>query len=249
MRAWFAQRGIPEWVLEDAHITAGREFSPNQGKEVLAVRFPYTRDGALVNIKYRAQPKDFWMAKGAERILYGLDGLAGVAECCIVEGEMDKLAIDAALGPATVSVPDGAPAIDSSTYSSKFAFLSGVAEERLTAMTRVLIGVDMDAPGKKLADELARRIGYAKCARIAWPEGCKDANEVLVKLGPRAVCEAIADAQPCPAPEGNGESADRHLTPRLVIRSLSSVAPKPVDWGWSRWLARGEFQPVRRPRR
>ncbi len=196
--AWFAGRGIPDWVLADAGITAGKEFCPALGHEAVAVRFPYLRDGALVNIKYRAHPKYFWMAKGAERILYGLDGIAGVDEICIVEGEMDKLSIDAVQGPATVSVPDGAPPPDAANYASKFSFLSGVAEERFNAARRVILATDMDAPGQKLADELARRIGYAKCARVSWPDGCKDANETLVKLGSGAVLSALTDAQPYP---------------------------------------------------
>jgi twinkle protein len=78
--AWFAKRGIPDWVLADAHITAGEEFCPQLGKPAVAIRYPYYRDGDLVNVKYRAQPKHFWMAKGAERILYGLDGIAGAEE-------------------------------------------------------------------------------------------------------------------------------------------------------------------------
>lgn len=56
----------------------------------------------------------------------------------------------------------------------------------------------MDAPGQKLADELARRIGYRKCTRVTWPDGCKDANETLVTCGPSAVLTALTDAQPFP---------------------------------------------------
>jgi hypothetical protein len=131
---WFEARGIEDWVLADAHITAGMEFSPSQGKPVMTIRFPYYRDGALVNFKYRAHPKDFWMAKGAERILYGLDDIAGAETICIVEGEMDKLSIDQVQAHPTVSVPDGAPAAwTRQNYASKFSFLAGVAEERFSA--------------------------------------------------------------------------------------------------------------------
>jgi twinkle protein len=62
----------------------------------------------------------------------------------------------------------------------------------------VILATDADAPGRELADELARRIGYAKCQRVTWPDGCKDANEVLVKLGRTALLQALADAQPYP---------------------------------------------------
>ncbi len=92
-------------------------------------------------------------------------------------------------------------------YASKFSFLGGVAEERLRAATRVILATDMDAPGQKLADELARRIGYAKCSRVTWPEGCKDANETFMNLGKTAVLEALANAQPYPVPEGESAEA------------------------------------------
>jgi twinkle protein len=186
---WFARRGIPDWVLEDAGITAGVEFSPIQGKQVRALRFPYYRDGELVNIKYRSMPKDFWMSKGAELIFYGLDGIKDQKEICIVEGEIDKLTIDAVQGPATISVPNGG------SKQGELPYLAS-AEDALARADRVLIGTDMDEVGNALAEELARRIGYAKCLRIHWPE--KDANDTLVKHGTHGVCEAIADAQPYP---------------------------------------------------
>lgn len=196
--AWFAKRGIPDWTLEQNGITAGMEFSPSQGKPVRAIRFPYFRDGQLVNFKYRGHPKDFWMHGGAERILYGLDGIAGAETIVIVEGEIDKLTIDAIHGWPTVSVPDGAPAIDASNYASKFSFLEGVAEQRFAEAQEIILATDADAPGQKLAAELARRLGEKKCRRVYWPEGCKDANETLVTLGPHAVMEALDDAQPYP---------------------------------------------------
>lgn len=536
--AWFAKRGIPEWVLAEANITAGEEFCPQLGKPTLAVRFPYLRSGELVNVKYRAQPKHFWMAKGAERILYGLDGIAGAEEIVIVEGEClpgetevltpsgwvrldqfrgglvaeyrvgsrlamvnvnavvrkhfsgnlvvvsndrgfsvvatpdhrmvaldrrgrieihaakeqpvstrflprsgvldgsgialsddqlrfaiavsadasirgdgddnyryscgryanasfkkerkidrfralalacgvtvresvskagyaqflftvpdwcpgrllpmswgteasarqrevilselvlwdgnsvpdrtmveystkhahnadvvqaiahganrvatlverkndlgcwikviisertraswqalrlselphdgfvwcvqvpsgmvlvrykgsvavvgncDKLTIDAVQGPPAVSVPDGAPPPDARNYEAKLAFLAGDAEDRLRSAKRVLIATDMDAPGEKLADVLARRIGYGKCARVSWPDGCKDANETLTARGATAVCDALMAARPYPV---EGIVAVRDLAPaveRLYERGLDK-GDKTHEW-------------------
>ena len=195
--AWFARRGIPEWALEDAGVTVGQEFSPTAGQHVRALRFPYWRDGQLVNIKYRGPDKDFWMVGGAERILYGLDGAQGAETLVIVEGEIDKLSIDAVHGWPTLSVPDGAPSPTATNYASKFTFLEG-AEDLFRQAKTVILATDADAPGQKLAEELARRIGYAKCRRVVWPEGHKDANEVLVGLGPTALQDALDDAQPYP---------------------------------------------------
>jgi twinkle protein len=196
--AWFAKRGIPDWVIEDNKISAGIEFCPALGKEATTIRYPYYRDGELVNYKFRAQPKHFWMVGGAERILYGLDGIAGAETIVIVEGEMDKLSVDAAQAYPCVSVPDGAPAADATNYAGKFSFLEGVVEDIFAQAKTVILATDMDAPGNKLADELARRIGYRKCLRVRWPDGCKDANDTLVMHGVHGVCDALADAQPYP---------------------------------------------------
>jgi len=186
---WFGKRGIPEWAVEDAGITAGMEYSPIQKKDVLALRFPYYLDGEVVNFKYRAMPKDFWMSKGAELIFYGLDGIKDQEDICIVEGEMDKLTIDAVQGPATISVPNGG------SKSGELPYLTS-AREQIAQAKRVFIGTDMDEVGNALAEEIARRIGYQKCLRIHWPE--KDANDTLMAHGTKGVCDAIADAQPYP---------------------------------------------------
>src|ERR1044071_6631266 len=106
------------------------------------------------------------MSKGAELIFYGLDGIKDQEEICIVEGEMDKLTIDAIQGPATISVPNGG------SKQGELPYLTS-AYDLIAQAKRVLIGTDMDEVGNALAEEMARRIGYKKCLRIHWPE--KDA--------------------------------------------------------------------------
>ena len=49
----------------------------------------------------------------------------------------------------------------------------------------------MDPPGERLAQELARRIGYERCPRISW-HPYKDANEMLLAQGPTSVLDALA---------------------------------------------------------
>ena len=38
-----------------------------------------------------------------------------------------------------------------------------------------------DKRGVELRDELVRRLGVDRCKVVAWGEGCKDANEYLLK--------------------------------------------------------------------
>lgn len=192
-RAWFEQRGITPEVLMRNRVTTASVFMPQVNREVTAIAFPYLRSGEVINCKYRDREKNFRMVSGAERLLYGYDDIA--ATTLIVEGEMDKLACEVAGFANAVSVPDGAPAANTKHLESKFDYLN---DERLQDVESWLIAVDNDAPGKRLQDELVRRFGVERCKLVDWPEGCKDANDVLMQHGPRTLRECIEAAKPVP---------------------------------------------------
>lgn len=190
---WFKGRGITEPVLQRNRITAAKVFMPQVGAEVGAVAFPYLRNGEVVNCKYRDREKHFRMESGAERILYGLDDVAPTT--IVVEGEMDKLSVEVAGFQNCVSVPDGAPAPGSKNLDGKFQYLG---DDRLQSVAKWVIAVDNDAPGVFLRDELVRRFGAEKCLIATWPDGCKDANDVLVQYGPEKLRECIDSAEAVP---------------------------------------------------
>lgn len=185
--AWFSERGITETTLRRNKVTA-------KGSAIL---FPYYRDGEVVNVKRRTQDKRFSQVAGAERIFYGLDDCRDGDDVIIVEGEIDKLSLDEAGFAHVLSVPDGAPAPNTTEYTSKFDFMDSGAAIFERAQI-VVLAVDNDEPGKRLEEELARRIGREKCFRVTWPDGCKDANDVLVQHGPVVLAECIQDARPFP---------------------------------------------------
>jgi twinkle protein len=112
---------------------------------------------------------------------------------------MDVLALAAAGIPA-VSVPNGAPAkvtdgkVDPK-QDGKFSYVWG-ARELIDRVQRVVFFPDNDEPGQALVEELARRIGRAKCWTVSLPE--KDANETLQKHGPEALREALLAAKALP---------------------------------------------------
>ncbi|MBK6743611.1 MAG: toprim domain-containing protein [Hydrogenophilales bacterium] len=190
---WFAGRGITPEVLTRNRIGHGAIYMPQIEEEANAVQFPYFRGEATVNIKYRDGRKNFRMAAGAERVLYGLND---IAETTIwVEGEMDKLSLEVAGFANCVSVPDGAPAPDSKNYETKFDYLD---TPELAAIKTHVLAVDNDAPGKRLQEELARRLGAENCLVVTWPKGCKDANDVLVKLGKDTLAQCLHEAKPLP---------------------------------------------------
>ena len=193
---WFAGRGIPESVVARNRISYGPIYMPQAEQEVNAVQFPYFRDGETINVKYRDGHKFFRMVGGAERLLYGWDDVAGDT-LLICEGEMDKLAIEVAGYTSCVSVPDGAPAMSTKNYESKFDYLLS-AEDLLRPLKKIVLAVDTDGPGQKLADELARRLGPERCWRVTWSSECKDANEVLMSHGVDVLRECIEGAKPWP---------------------------------------------------
>jgi twinkle protein len=204
---WFVARGISEVVVLRNRIGFEAEvWFPQLGAKANALAIPYFRDGELVNIKYRALgEKAFAQVKDAEKILFGLDDIADETTAIIVEGELDKLALEEAGFRNAVSVPDGAPKQvktgDPDPADAKFLYIANCAEH-LDRLGRIILAVDDDGPGRALEEELARRLGKERCWRVRWPDGndapCKDANEVLLRHGAGVLRECIEAAEPYP---------------------------------------------------
>ena len=190
---WFNKRCISETVIERNKITRVVEWMPQTQREEACIAFPYYRGDEVVNVKYRDKDKNFKLSKGAERILYGLNDLAETTVIC--EGEIDKLSLDEAGITNSVSVPDGAPAENTQNFGSKFDYLS---DPILETVQKWIIAVDNDGPGKRLQEELIRRFGAEKCSVVQFPEGCKDANDVLKTHGKAVLSDLIASAIPVP---------------------------------------------------
>lgn len=196
---WLKDRGISEQTAIACKIGMKKVYMPQSEEEKMALSFPYYRNNELVNVKYRSGTKEFRSEVNAERILYGLDDISDNDKTVIfVEGEMDKLSLYEAGIRNCVSVPDGAPSPETKDYSSKFDFLN---EEKINGVEKgrtYIIAVDNDLAGQRLQEELARRLGKEVCSRVTWPEGCKDANDVLVNHGQGVLRECIDHAEPYP---------------------------------------------------
>ncbi len=184
---YFETRGIPEGILERNKI----------GFKNGEILFPYFRDGQIVNIKDRTLDKKFRQEAGAEKVFYGLDDIKGSEEIIIVEGEIDKLAFEVAGYNNVISVPDGAPSLEAKSYQSKFSYI-GNCEKELRNLKKIILAVDNDEPGKKLEEELSRRLYPERCWRVTWPDGCKDANEVLIKHSEFELIKVLDEAKPVP---------------------------------------------------
>ncbi|CAK0787500.1 hypothetical protein CVIRNUC_010720 [Coccomyxa viridis] len=162
---FFAARGISPSTLQ----RNGVRETP-QGD----IAFLYFRDGEVINIKYRSLDKRFWQVPGAEKILYGLDDVRDSGEVIVVEGEMDKLALEEAGITNVVSVPDGAPrqvkegGLPPPEEDTKYLYLWN-CRAILDQAVRIVLATDSDAPGQALADELSRRLGRDRCWKVRWP--------------------------------------------------------------------------------
>lgn len=185
----------------DAPLASSLGVTTDKG----ALCFEYRERGQVIKRKYRKLPKEkFWQEPvGVESLFWNVDALheAGANEevLVITEGELDAIAAIQSGATWTVSVPDGAPPATTgeTDYDSKFKF---ILRDRaaLGKVKRIVIATDGDAPGRKLRDELIRRLLPGRCSFVEYPEGCKDLNDVLIKYGTAEVFKRITDAKPCP---------------------------------------------------
>ena len=184
--AWFASRGISEQTLRALNVTEGLEWMPQTGKPENTVQFNYYRGEELVNVKYRTGRKEFKLVSGAELLPYNINAIGGTPECIITEGEMDALSFVECGRLDVVSVPNGA--------NANLEYLDDYLEQYFDDKETIYIAVDTDTKGVVLRDELMRRFGAERCRVVEYGEGCKDANEHLIKYGKASLLQCLADA-------------------------------------------------------
>lgn len=183
---WFAGRGISEATLIAMKITEGSEYMPQKNGQANTVQFNYYRNGELVNTKFRTGDKCFKLVSGAELIPYNIDAIKGAKECIITEGEMDALSFYECGRHDVVSVPNGA--------NANLDYLDDYIEEYFDDKEVIYIASDTDTKGVLLRDELVRRFGAERCRVLEYGDGCKDANEHLMKFGRDSLLQCLAAA-------------------------------------------------------
>jgi len=197
---WFLkERGISRETLEQMGVGSAEEWMPQTKKKEGCICFNYYEEGRLVNTKYRDLAKNFKMVAGAEVIPYNIDGIRGTEECIITEGEIDALSFAETGRTDVISVPTGA--------NANLSWLDRFMETHFEDKKVIYIAVDTDRKGLELRAELVRRLGAGRCRIVECPEagqpgyhadGCKDANEVLVRYGADRLRECLAEAVEMP---------------------------------------------------
>lgn len=199
---WITARGISQSTAE--RMDVAYEF--DERKNAVNIAFPYrNRQGEIVHVKYRSiVDKAFYSSRDTRRIFYGMKSLDKKPDTIIVvEGEIDQLSMVEAGFSNVLSLPDGS---NVGKQGKKLDCISS-AERELSEARRVVIATDNDQAGQDMAGELIARIGLHKCARVHFPDGCKDANDVLLAFGVEGVRRLVASAS-TPKIEGISTPAD-----------------------------------------
>lgn len=193
------KRGISHATSMTAGLFQESAWIREAQGEIPCVGFPYFDErGTRTGAKLRAIKTKGFTMQGQARAFFGQERLVPGEPIVICEGEIDALSITEAGIVNGVSVPHGAPpaakpgAAPSDANDKRLECVWN-ARGLLQGAPKVIIAVDNDAPGEALAEELARRIGKAKCWRVRWPDGIKDANEFLLTHGAADLCRYVED--------------------------------------------------------
>lgn len=217
--AWLTQaRKLPEASLRAYRVGAYKG----------AVALPaFTPDGkAIQYIKYREPgEKKFWSEKGGEPCLFGWQAIPPDArEVCLVEGEMDAIAMHAYGFPA-LSVTNGAGNLG--WIESEF--------DHLARFDTIHLAFDMDDAGQAAAPKVAERLGLARCRLVSLPH--KDANACLLSGAEgEEIDAAIRNARTFDPPELVSASSLVDAVIRLIHPEGPEIGVR-MPWG----KAQGKF--------
>ena len=188
--AYFEGRGISKSTL-DAYGVSSDENSN--------ILFPFPVDGELVYVKHRKlsrlknEPKE-WQDANTRPVLFGMDMMDPNLPLVITEGEIDCLSLYEAGVRNVTSVPCGC---DNMKWVEE-------TWDWLESFNEIVLFGDNDVPGKRMVAQLVKRLGESRCKVVEqYPltqDGieCKDANEILVRLGELAVLDILENAKDIP---------------------------------------------------
>ena len=192
---WAAERSLTEETLALLGVASGTAFFPDLGKKTEAVFFKYEtgwKARSIIEKSFVAGGEfklSFW---NLERVLR-----ADPEEVFIVEGELDACAlVESGVPPDRVlSVPNGAKAkpADDPKEQRGYAYVADALAAGLNRVKKFIWCGDGDEAGHSLRAVMVRILGTAKFWYVDWPEGCKDANDMLRADGADALRELVSE--------------------------------------------------------
>ena len=162
LAALTAKRGLSRAMVE--------KFGIGLSADGLALVYPYSENGTLVNVKHIKRnadgTKDCWFVKDAKIPLWNVDSVAGKAICAITEGELDCVSlVQLGWDHAAVSLPTGAGG-----FQPEFT-------EALSGCNEIWLFYDNDSAGQIGVQKALSALGESRCKVVHLP--FKDVNECL----------------------------------------------------------------------
>lgn len=178
-----------------AHLGVKATSHPQLGQ---AVAFPYRVNGEASAAKFCTVDKQFRSTQGVSRPLYNIDALRGFKDQPIVitEGEIDCITVIQSGFERAVSLPDGW-----TEQGNKIDALNDAIGDLMDAPFIIVAG-DNDAAGESLPRTVANLLPGTDVRFAEWPEGCKDANDVLMAFGEGEVAACLNRAKRMDPPGG-----------------------------------------------
>lgn len=216
--AYFRQRGISRETVEAFRIAADERGN---------IVFPFYQSGLLTYVKYRepripAPKLKEWQMPGTCPILLNMDAVDPKKPLIITEGQIDAMSCHEAGYVNVVSVPGGCDNVD--WIETCWDWLDKVQE--------IILFGDNDAPGQKMVQTVARRLGEYRCRVVSeYPSSpklgreCKDANEILTQCGDFVLSDVIESAKTVPI-KGLIDLADVHPVDPTSVERIKTMVPK-----------------------
>lgn len=217
---WLTQvRKLDADLLADMGVKA--QDHPNLGP---VAAFAYHRNGKPYAGKFRkVEGKDWRSTHGVSRGLYNEDSIRSEGgPIVITEGEIDALSVMQAGYLRAVSLPDGW------TEDGGKRECLVEAEPLLRQSPFVIVAGDNDAAGASLPKTVANILSGHDVRYVTWPEGCKDANDVLCKFGEGELSKCLLDAKQID-PEGGFITGISDLPP-MPARRVLRIGARPFDF-------------------
>jgi twinkle protein len=186
-------RGISPETAAQLPVDSATVFFPDCNAKLPAIRFGYSQGW-----KARSYPeKHFVAGDQVKREFWNLSRVlrSNPETVWIVEGELDVLAmVEAGIPTSAILSTQGAlakPIEGDPNEHSNYAYVREALAAGLSKVTKFVWCGDADTAGRVMRDDMVRLLGRGRFHFVDWPEGIKDAGDMLVKDGAEALLDLV----------------------------------------------------------
>lgn len=193
---WFReQRHISAATLAQVPVATGTAFFPELNEKRPAIFFKYSHGW-----KARTFPEKHFVAGGElKREFWNIQRVLQTQSpiVYITEGETDFLAlVEAGIPVDSILAAHGTkdkPTEGNPADLPGYAYVQEALKAGLSRTKQFVWCGDGDAPGRLMREDMVKMLGAARFYFVEWPEGVKDANQMLITDGAMALRELVRD--------------------------------------------------------